>query len=229
MRISDIPAVRLFPSNIRVIDSSGGTGPTSPEAVRDARPPAVPGGRPDYGKRHTNASVAQVRRLIEDTTLSFRQITAQTGVSRHTIARWVSRHGWQRHPYAPLANESVPAGRAGRRRQLRMLAVKLHALAERCVVELWNDPDVDGDRLIRALREVKAVRLDALGNSRPRSQPDTRPRTGAEWTDREAGIRKALARLRRGSARIDRIPEQAMAMVADGHKLPKRAPRARST
>ena len=219
------PAVRLFPSNIRVIDTSGDTYPQTPAPdAMEQGPPPVPGGRAKGCKRlHTNVTVAAVRRLIEDTTLTLRQIAAQTGVSRHTIARWVFKHGWQRHPYAPLANDIVPAGRAGRRRRLRVLAVKLHALAERCVVELWNNPAVDCDRLIRALREVKAVRLDALGNRRPRSRPDTRPRTGEEWADREAGIRKALARLRRGSARIDRIPEQAMAMVADGHRLPKRA------
>ncbi|MBC7579934.1 MAG: hypothetical protein H7312_21610 [Tardiphaga sp.] len=222
------PFVPLFAPRIRVIDSS--LEPRLAPAAFDDGPAPIPGGQPGGTRRlHTNATVAAVRRLIEDTTLSCRQIAAQTGVSHSTIARWVAKHGWQRHPYAPLANDSVPAGRAGRRRQLRGLAVKLHALAERCVVELWNDPAVDGDRLIRALRAMKAVRPDALGHRRPRSRPDTRPRTGAEWPDREAAIRKALARQRRDSARIDRVPEQAMAMVAEGHKLPKRAPRARST
>ena len=179
-------------------------------------------------RRHRYATVAEARRLIEETALSCRQIAAQTGVSRRTLANWIRKHRWQRHPYAPPANDTLPAARAGRCRQLRMLAVKLHALAERCVIEQWNNPVIDCDRLVQALRTVKALQPDALGHRCPRPRADMRPRTGAEWVDRETRIRQALARLRRDNAGIDHIPEQAMAMVADGHRLPKRAPRARS-
>ncbi len=203
-------------SALRLTDHADST--LSPNAGDPAR----------YGRRHTHATVLEARRLIEQTTLSCRQIATQIDVGRHTLARWALKYGWQRHPYAPPANDTVPAARAGRRRQLRMLAIKLHALAERCVVELWNDPAIDCERLIQALRTVKTIRPDALGNRCPRSRPDTRPRTGEEWADRERRIRQALAKLRRGSAEIDHIPEQAMAMVAEGHKLPKRVPRARS-
>ena len=40
---------------------------------------------------HTDAMVAAVRRLIEETTLSYHQIAARTGVSPASISRWMNK------------------------------------------------------------------------------------------------------------------------------------------
>src|SRR6187402_198165 len=142
------PSVRLFPSPIRVVETTGGTGPQAPAA---GGPPPVYGGRPRGCKRlHTNVTVAAVRDLIEHSVLTYKQIAAKTGVSAGTVGRWAREAGWPRHPLAPVASDKVPVDRAGRRLKLRMLGVQLHQLAERCVREMWDSEAVDLDRLIEA-------------------------------------------------------------------------------
>jgi hypothetical protein len=210
----------LFPSSIRVIASS--TDRLAPTAVDDG-PPPVPGGRPKGCKRlHTNATVAAVRRLIEQTTLSHAQIAAKTGVSKGIVTRWARDGGWQRHPFAPRASDTVPTARASRRLKLRMLGAKLHALAERCAQELWNSPSVDLDRLIQAMQVLKMARLETMGNRRPRRVIDAPARTGQDWIDRDDAIRKVLKEMRRGGVNIDRIPDEAMALLEDAHTPPER-------
>jgi hypothetical protein len=210
----------LFPSNIRVINSS--VERLTPAAVDDG-PPPLPGGRPKGCKRlHTNATVAAVRRLIEQTTLSHAQIAAKTGVSKGIVTRWARDGGWQRHPFAPRASDTVPTARASRRLKLRMLGAKLHLLAERCAQELWDSPSVDLDRLIEAMQVLKMARLEAMGRRRPRRVIDAPPRTGQDWIDRDDAIHKALKEMRRGGVNIDRIPHEAMALLEDAHTPPER-------
>jgi ribosomal protein L19E len=205
----------LFPSPIRVIDSSG-----ERPAVIDDGPPPVPGGRPKGSKRlHTNATVATVRRLIEQTTLTYQQIAAKTGVRHGTVGRWARDGGWQRHPFAPRACDTVPTARAGRRLKLRMLGTKLHLLAERCVEELWQNPSVDLDRLIEAMQVLKMARLYVKGRGRP-GKPGPTPRTGQDWIDRDTAIRTALKEMRRGGVNRDRIPAEAMALLEDAYTPP---------
>jgi hypothetical protein len=213
------PFVPLFDPRIRVIDSS------SDAVVRlrvtddvDNGPPPMPGGRPKGCKRlHTNATVAAVRRLIEETTLTYKQIAARTGATHSTVGRWAREGGWQRHPFAPVASDTLRGARAGRRLKLRVLREKLQALAERCVTELWNSPTVDLDRLIQAMQVAKMARLEAMGNRRPRRRPDAPARTGRDWIDRDTAIRNALKEMRRGGVAIDRIPDEAMALLEEAH------------
>ncbi|MGM4963864.1 hypothetical protein AB7714_10195 [Tardiphaga sp. 1201_B9_N1_1] len=218
------PAYPLFPSNIRVIDSSAD--PVARLRVTDDvdnGPPPVPGGRPKGCKKlHTNATVAPARRLIEETTLTYKQIAARTGATHGTVGRWAREGGWQRHPFAPVASDTLRGARAGRRLKLRVLREKLQALAERCVTELWNSPTVDLDRLIQAMQVVKMARLEAMGNRRPRRRPDAPARTGQEWIDRDTAIRNALKEMRRGGVDIDRIPDEAMALLEEAHTPPER-------
>src|SRR5258708_5602847 len=109
------PLVPIFGPRIRVIDSSATSIERTPAEV-DGGPPPIPGGRPRGCKRvHTNATVAAVRRMIEDTTLSYKQIGAKTGVSAATVGVWARGGGWKRHPFAPRASDLVPTARAGRR------------------------------------------------------------------------------------------------------------------
>ena len=89
------PAYPLFPSNIRIIDSSSDAVArlrVAPDA--DPGPPPVPGGRPKGCKKlHTNATVAAARRLIEETTLTYKQIAGRTGATHGTIGRWAREGG----------------------------------------------------------------------------------------------------------------------------------------
>jgi hypothetical protein len=217
------PLVRLFPSPIRVIDSSE----RPALALLDGGPPPVPGGRPKGCKRlHTNATVAKVRRLIEETSLTYKQIAAKTGVSAGTVGVWTRGGGWHRHPFAPRASDTVPTARAGRRLKLRMLGTRLHQLAERCVDELWQNPSVDLDRLIEAMQVLRMARLYVKGRGRP-GKPGQAPRTEQDWLDRDTAIRNALDKMRRGGVTLDRIPAAAMALLEDAHTPPEREPKRR--
>jgi hypothetical protein len=91
-----------------------------------------------YGPRqpHTDATVAAVRRLVEQTTLNYRQIAARTGVSAGSISNWKRDGGWTRPPFAPRACDTVPVARATLKLKRRMLGARLQALAERHVREL---------------------------------------------------------------------------------------------
>jgi hypothetical protein len=190
----------------------------------DGGPPPVPGRAKGCKRLHTNATVAEVRRLIEQTTLSYKQIAAKTGATAGTVGRWAREGGWQRHPFAPRASDTVPTPRAGRRLKLRMLGVKLQELAERCVNELWNSPTVDLERLMAAMEVFKMARLMAMGSRRPRRHPDPPTRTGQDWLDRDAAVAKALKDLRWGGVTIERIPKEAMALLEDAHTPPENHP-----
>jgi hypothetical protein len=216
------PLTPLYGPRIRVIDSSAD--PVARVQVEaEPGPPPIPGGRPKGSKRlHTNATVAAVRRLIEETTLTHKEIAARTGTSAGTVGHWTRDFGWQRHPFAPRASDLVPTARASRRLKLRMLGNRLHDLAERCVTELWNSPAVDLDRLRQAMEVFKMARLHAGRNGRPRRNPEPPARTGRDWLDRDAAIRKALKEMRRGGVVIERIPDEAMALLEDAVTPPEK-------
>ena len=219
------PFVPLFDPRIPVIETDGDPVRLARLAAEQGGPPPIPGGRPKGCKRlHTNATVAEARRLIEQTTLSYKQIAAKTGASHGTVGRWAREFGWQRHPFAPRACDTVPTARAGRRLKLRMLGVKLQEVAERCVNELWASPTVDYDRMIKAMEAFKVARLMAMGSRRPRRHPDPKPRSGQDWRDRDAAIIKALKDLRWGGVNIERIPAEAMALLEDAHTPPEDHP-----
>ena len=61
---------------------------------------------------HTDATVAAVRRLIEQTALTYAEIAARTGVARASICRWTRDGGWQR----PLVRAARHRHRAERAR-----------------------------------------------------------------------------------------------------------------
>jgi len=76
-------------------------------------PDAVVGPRPRGSRRlHTDAKVAGVRRLVEQTTLTYGEIAQRTGVGRASICRWTREGGWQRPAFAPRATNTVPTARA---------------------------------------------------------------------------------------------------------------------
>src|SRR5882762_4015820 len=112
--------------------------------VRPDEPAAMVAPRPRGSRRpHTDARVAAVRRLIEQSTLTYSEIAARTGVGRASICRWTRDGGWRRPPFAPRATDTVPSARASVHLKARTLAARLSALAERYVHELEDTPGVD--------------------------------------------------------------------------------------
>src|SRR5690606_5410858 len=108
--------------------------------------------RPRGSRRpHMDATVREVRRLVEKTVLTYGQIAAQTGVGRASICRWTRDQGWKRPPFAPRATDTIPTERASAHLKARMLAARLLALAERHVRELEEAEHLDADRLMAAL------------------------------------------------------------------------------
>lgn len=207
------PLNPLFNTAPRVHDASEEPVLRARVADMDSKPPSP---RPKGSKRaHSKTTVATVRHLIEETTLPYEDITAKTGVASGTISKWMHDFGWRRPPYAPVATDTLPPARAGRKLKLRMLGNRLHLLAERCATEMWNSPAVDIDRLLQAMRVLRTARHDYMSHRRPRGWPESPAYTGQEWTDRETTIRTALAAMRRTGITIERIPDEAMALLDD--------------
>jgi hypothetical protein len=117
--------------------------------------------RPGRGNPHTDATVAAVRRLVEQSTLTYREIAARTGVSHPCIVRWARDAGWKRPPFAPRASDLMPTARASAALRRRTLAQRLDALAQRHIRELEESACVDPDKLGEALELLKMARLAA--------------------------------------------------------------------
>jgi len=113
----------------------------------------MPPGPRNKGSRrpHRNATVALVKRYVEETPMTYSEISQATGVGRASICRWTRDAGWKRHLFAPRSTDTVPSERAGARLKLRTLACRLATLAERYVRELEQDPGVDVEKLSEAL------------------------------------------------------------------------------
>jgi transcriptional regulator with XRE-family HTH domain len=120
---------------------------------------------------HTDAAVAAVRRLIEQSVLNYRQIAARTGVSTGTISNWTRDGGWKRPPFAPRACDTMPTARASAKLKRRMLGARLDALAERHVRELEASGCVDPVKLGEALELLNMARLAAQPRRRPKRRP----------------------------------------------------------
>ena len=152
---------------------------------------------------HKDATVRDVRRLVENTTLTYGEIAARTGVARASICRWTRDQGWKRPLFAPRATDTVPTARASARLKARMLAARLLALAERHVRELEEAERVDVSKLVAALDVLKMARLAAMGRRRRRRA------LGEQSTGAEA-VRNALKELHRGGVNVDRAPQEAV-------------------
>jgi transcriptional regulator with XRE-family HTH domain len=145
-------------------------------------------------------TVAKVRQLIEQTDLTYSEITARTGVGRASISRWARDGAWRRPAHAPRATDMVPVSRAGRQLKLRKLATRLEAQARRCVRELEQAPQVDVATLMQALQVLKLVQLEAQGR-RGRRRWTGPAITGAARLARDEAIRTALTEMRSASFR----------------------------
>jgi len=183
-------------------------------------PPAIVEQRPRGSRRpHTDMAVAKVRHLIEQTGLTYSEISKKTGVGRASICRWARDGKWLRPAYAPRATDLVPTLRAGRRLRMRKLATRLEALAQRHLRELEEAPEIDPDKLMQAMQLVKMARLEAMGNRRRRPGlfSTSQARTGLWASERDAAIRTALKEMRRGGVDIDRAPQEAVELVIEAY------------
>jgi hypothetical protein len=147
-----------------------------PQIVRlSVRPdyddPAAVVGRHGPRQPHTDATVAAVRRLIEQSVLNYRQIAARTGVSTGSISNWTRDGGWKRPPFAPRACDTIPTARASAKLKRRMLGARLDALALRHVRELEASGCVDPVKLGEALELLNMARLAAQPRRRPKRRP----------------------------------------------------------
>ena len=110
-------------------DERAPTVPTVPPIAPSIVPigPGVPmtlplGGK---GRPHADRTVEAVRELIEETTLTYHQIAAQTGTSIASISRWMQAGGWKRPLFAPRSMLSVPTPRATAYNKHRTLGRRL--------------------------------------------------------------------------------------------------------
>src|SRR3954449_625406 len=112
--------------------------------------------RPRGSRRpHPDAKVGQVRRLIETTTMTYREISQRTGAPYTNISRWANEGNWTRPLDAPRAPDRVPRWRARRNLRRRTLAARIDTLAERRVAELEAAPGIDLAGLRGALELIK--------------------------------------------------------------------------
>jgi hypothetical protein len=183
--------------------------PDEPDA---AMPPRPPGSR----RPHTDLKVAEVRRLIEDTPLTYGEIARRTGVDRASICRWTRDGGWQRHLFAPRATDTVPGARAGARLKRRMLAARLDALAERHIRELEESACVDPDKLGEALELLKMAKLAA--------RPRRRRKRGESHT---AEPTRPIMQLASGEVDLHRAPRAAVEDFLEHREPPREEARPR--
>ncbi|MEA2903387.1 MAG: hypothetical protein QOI12_774 [Alphaproteobacteria bacterium] len=191
--------------------------------LRPDEPGAVVGPRRRGSRRpHADATVAAVRRLIEQTTLTYSEIAARSGVARASICRWTRDGGWRRPPFAPRATDTVPSARAGARLKLRTLAARLSALAERYLRELEGTPGVDLDKLAQALELLKMAKLAA----RPRRRRLLSNHAGGrslETGEEPAGTR-VIEDLRAAGVKLANAPPSALADFIASHEPPRHEP-----
>jgi hypothetical protein len=197
--------------------------------VRPDKPAVVAGPRPRASRRpHADAKVAEVRRLIEQTTQTYSEIAAKTGVGRASICRWTRDGGWQRPLFAPRATDTVPSARASARLKARTLAARLQALAERYIRELEDTPGVDLDKLGEALALLKMAKLAARPKRRRRAPGEAADEAGlATW---EVGARTVMRSLRAAGVDAVHAPEEALEdFIASRAPPPQKRRRRRSS
>jgi transcriptional regulator with XRE-family HTH domain len=161
---------------------------------------------------YSDATVRQVRHLIETTTLSQKAIARKTGVKPSTVSSWQRNYRWTRPVFAPRNPTIAALCRAGPALKLTLLTGRLVEIAERMTRELEDNPDTDIDKLMQALQAVRMARVTLQGNRR-RKWLIGRARTGFEVMEEDAAIRAALKEMQRGGVDLDRAPKEAMDLV----------------
>ena len=167
-------------------------------------PNAIVAERPHGSRRpHTDGRVALVRRLIEETTLTYGDIAKRTGVGRASICRWTRDGGWKRPAFAPRATDTVPTWRASAKLKRRTLSSRLTALAERHIAELEAAACVDPDKLGEALELLKMAKVAALSRRR-------RKGSAVSLEAADGGPMRPIGELCAGDVDLHRAPKAAI-------------------
>ena len=135
--------------------------------------PAAARGRPRGSRRpHTDAKVAAVRRLIEQTPLTYGEIAAKTGVGRASICRWTARR--------PMAASGVRAARDryGAARPRQRATEGAHAGRAPRRARRAHDPRAGGQRGRRSRQARRGAGASEDGEARrpPAKRRDIAPR-----------------------------------------------------
>ena len=191
--------------------------------VRPDEPAAIVGPPRPRGSRrpHTDAKVAQVRRLIEETPLTYGEIARRTGVGRASICRWTRDFGWRRHAFAPRPTDHVPRARASAQLKRRTLAARLDALAERLIRELEDAPCVDPEKLAEALELLKMAKLAA----RPRRGALKRGLDKADFSTATGEPMRPVTELTAAGVDLHRAPRAAIDDFLEHREPPAEKPR----
>lgn len=195
--------------------------------VRPDDPLSLPS-RPRGSRRpHGDAAVAAVRKLVEQSTLTYSQIAAATGVGRASICRWTRDQNWQRPAFAPRATDTVPRARASAKLKRRLLAGRISAIAERYVTELEAGPGIDLEKLAQALMLMRLAKLAA--RPKRRRSGNARAIAGAERTALDyEDTASLMARLRAAGVDPDQTPQEAMRLFIEANQPARDFPELRA-
>lgn len=180
-----------------------------PQDTTGQVPTAIVGPRPKFPRQpYPDTTVNVVRRLVEETTLTYREIEKKTGVPGPLACFWKRDQGWQRPPFAARSTDNVPLERASARLRRRWLGYRISALAERAVRELEASASIDLDKLAEAVELFKLAKLAAGPRKRnavaaANESQDRPPRFDAEPLE-------VMRALRAAGVRMDIVPEQAL-------------------
>ena len=179
----------------------------APRVKPTADEPFIISHRPPGSRRpHPDAKVTQVRRLIETTTMTYREIAQRTGVPYTNISRWTNEGNWTRPLFAPRAPGTVPTWRARANLRRRTLASRIDRLTERRVRALEAAPGID----LAGLREALALlKLGTLAD-RPHTGRHRAAELASELDEPQARAR-VIADLRARGIDIARAPSEALA------------------
>ncbi len=191
--------------------------------IKPDEPEAMPGPPRPRGSRrpHADAKVAQVRRLIEQSVLTYGEIAARSGVGRASICRWTRDGGWQRPFFAPRATDTVPSARASAKLKARKLAARLFALAERAVRELEETPGVDLDKLAEALELMKMAKLATMGRRRRRRDTALAQGMAIRQSAPPREAMRPIAQLCAGDVDLHRAPRPAVEDFLENREPPR--------
>jgi hypothetical protein len=178
-------------------------GPVSPDPA-----PNIPRSRNKSRRPYPDTKVTEVRRLVEETTLTYSEIEKKTGVSAGLACLWKRNHGWQRPPFAPRSTDNVPRERASARLRRRWLGHRISALAERAVRELEASATVDLDKLAEALELLKLAKLAAGRRKRGEMRAAEESRDGPRLFD--AQPREVMRAFRAAGIRTENLTEEAL-------------------
>ena len=155
-------------SDLHTLSTSVPRGDAAPPGAGRAAP--IPKGAYGKGRPYADGAVDAVRRLIEETTLTYDRIAARTGASPASISRWMPS-GRMEAAAVRAALHAQRADPARDRLQQAPLAQPPSAGARRSLrARTGRGAGVDLDKLGQALELAKMAKLAAMSRTRRRTE-----------------------------------------------------------